>query len=306
MAVPDPMPPPGARSRRSALPSPDDLARRLAGLRPNRQDLLRPVLASPREHVLSSSRTLAAKLGVDPATVVRLTRDLGFVRYRDFQHYLQELAIAHATSLDTMSASKSRGTSLAAHIRESMDADQHQIQRLRHSQVEERIAALARRMHAARRLLLVGGDLATSLVVYLRYHLLLLGLPVQAATGGGESGALARAADNKDLLLAFSFRRCLRQTVEAVRQARAQGAYCVGITDTFVSPLARFAHESFLTPVDSPTYGASYAAPICLLNGIIAACGYFPSGRTRRLLVKLTQEQRSGSRWYTEPTSPLR
>jgi RpiR family carbohydrate utilization transcriptional regulator len=42
------------------------------------------------------------------------------------------------------------------------------------------------------------------------------------------------------LLIAMSFRRSLRQTVEGLRQARANEAFCIGIADTLVSPIARF------------------------------------------------------------------
>jgi len=73
----------------------------------------------------------------------------------------------------------------------------------------------------------------------------------------------------------MSFRRGLRMTVEGLRQARVNGAYCIGIADTLVSPIARFANECFIASVETPSFGASYAAPMCLLNGVLTAVGHY-------------------------------
>jgi RpiR family transcriptional regulator, carbohydrate utilization regulator len=285
-------------SRRDADGFAPSVGKSLERLSRKRQELIRPVLENPREFVLLSARSLAQRLRVDPATAVRTVQGMGFATYRDFQTYLHELSISQATSLDTMRASKAKGSSLPAHVRETVDHNLHNLQRLRNSLDYERLAALVKRIYSARRILIFGGDLAAILVGYLRYHLLFLGLPVWGAISTGETLHLAQAAGKKDLVIAISYRRGLRQTVEGVQQARANGAYCVGITDTSVSPIARFSHEAFITSVESPSFGASYVAPICLLEGIVAACGYYPSASARELLRKNASEQRQGFRWY--------
>jgi DNA-binding MurR/RpiR family transcriptional regulator len=263
-----------------------------------RQELIRPILENPREFVLLSARSLAQRLHVDPATAVRTVQSMGFSSYRDFQSYLHELSISQATSLDTMRASKAKGSSLTAHVRETVEHNLHNLQRLRNTLDYERLAALAKKIYAARRILILGGDLAATLVGYLQYHLLFLGLPVFGATSTGETLHLTQAVGKKDLIIAISYRRGLRQTVEGLQQAHSNGAYCVGITDTLVSPIARFSDESFITSVESPSFGASYVASMCLLEGIVAACGYYPSADARKLLRKNAAEQRQGFRWY--------
>jgi RpiR family transcriptional regulator, carbohydrate utilization regulator len=265
-----------------------------------RQELIRPVLENPSEFVLLSARSLAQRLRVDPATTVRIVRSMGFRNYRDFQYYLHELSISRATSLDTMRTSRAERRTLATHVSEVVDGNLANLQRLRNSLASERVSALAGRIYRARRILIFGGDLAAVLVGYLQYHLRFLGLPVFGATSTGETLHLAQAADKRDLVIAVSYRRGLRQTVEGMQQARANGAYCIGITDSFVSPIARFSHETFITSVESPSFGASYVAPICLLEGIVAACGYYPNSAARQLLRKNASEQRQGFRWYQQ------
>jgi DNA-binding MurR/RpiR family transcriptional regulator len=100
------------------------------------------------------------------------------------------------------------------------------------------------------------------------------------------------------LVIAISFRRGLRQTIEGAQQARIRGAYCVGIADTYVSPLARECDEVFLASIESTTFGASYTAPIALLNATLAAVGQYRRAQTLALAKEIAEEQRKGFRWY--------
>ena len=277
-----------------------DLAKTFGLLSLKRQELFRPVLENPRDYVLLNVRELAHKLKVDPATALRVAMKMGFGSYREFQHYLHELSVSQATSLDTMGTSKTKGSDLSAHVREAVDVDVRNLQKFRNALDTDRIAAVAKKIHRARRIIILGGDLATNLVGFLHYHLILLGFPVVTATSSGEAAHLSSSSGKGDLLIAMSFRRGLRQTVEGLRQARANGAYCIGIADTLVSPIARFANECFIASVETPSFGASYAAPMCLLNGILTAVGHYDRRRSMELLKKAAEEQRTGFRWFRE------
>jgi DNA-binding MurR/RpiR family transcriptional regulator len=225
---------------------------------------------------------------------------MGFGSYREFQHYLHELSVSQATSLDTMGTSKTKGSDLSAHVREAVDVDVRNLQKFRNTLDTDRIAAVAKKIHRAKRIIILGGDLATNLVGFLHYHLILLGFPAVTATSSGEAAHLSGSSGKDDLLIAISFRRGLRQTVEGLRQARANGAYCIGIADTMVSPIALFANECFIASVETPSFGASYAAPMCLLNGILTAVGHYDRQRSMQLLKKAADEQRTGFRWFRE------
>jgi DNA-binding MurR/RpiR family transcriptional regulator len=280
------------RSRRT--PSPSEC---LLQLSPKRQELIRPVFDSPREYVLLSTRRLAQKLDVDSATAVRIVQGMGFGSYKEFQRFLYELAIFQATSLDTMSEAAAGDSTPGARAREAVEQDIRNLQQLRTNLEFERIEQLANRIHDAARILILGGELAANLVRFLHYHLLQLGLPAVRGTGAGEMIHLTRSAGKRDLVLGVSFRRCLRQTVEGMKQAGAGGAHCVAITNTFVSPLARWADEFFVVSVESTSFGFSYAAPQALLSAIVAACGYCRPETNRPILKKVAEEQRKGFRW---------
>jgi DNA-binding MurR/RpiR family transcriptional regulator len=276
-----------------------NLQERIANLTAKRQEVLRPVLEHPRGFVLLSVRAMAKRLNTDPATIVRIVRVLGFASFREFQKYLHDLSIAFATSADTMQPDSSeRGR--YAYVADSIERDLKNLQGLKNSLDAARLTELAKRLYASRRIILVAGDLAAYLAKYLEYQTSLLGLPVFAATSPGRISHLTRSLTKDDLVVAISFRRGLVQTVEGARMACQREAYCVAITDTYLSPLARIAHETFLASIETTSFGASYAAPVALANALLAACGQVRRAETMEIVREISEEQRHGSRWFRE------
>jgi DNA-binding MurR/RpiR family transcriptional regulator len=285
-------------ARNQTQPPAINLPERIEQLSAKRQEVIRPILEHPREFVLLSVRAIAKRLHTDPATVVRIVRGLGFSSYRAFQHHLHELSLAFATSLDTMQDG-GRDANMPSYVRDSLGQDLKNLQGLKNSLDAQRLASLAKRFYEARRILILGSDLAALLAEYLEYQMSLLGLPIFSATSAGRITHLARIVTKQDLVLGITFRRGLRQTIEGVQHARAHGAYCVGISDTYLSPLARECDELFIASTESTSFGASYVAPISLLNAILAACAQYRRPQTLALLKEIAEEQRKGFRWYS-------
>lgn len=263
-----------------------------------RRETIRPVLENPQDFVLLSARAFGKRLGIDAATVVRIAQKIGFATYRDFQRYLHGISIARATSLDAMMASLPPDGGIIRLIRDSLDRDSANLNSLRHSIDLEALAALAARFYKSSRILIFAGDLAATLAAYLEHQLTILSLPVVSATTWGRIMHLSRSAGRKDLVIAISFRKGLRQTVEGLQQAHGRGAYCVGLTDTYVSPIAQSCDQVFLASIEAPPFGASYIAPMAVLNAMLVACANHRRSRTLSLLRAADREERQGSRWY--------
>src|ERR1700682_1407699 len=187
------------------------LAERSVKLSIKRQEIIRPIVEHPREFVLLSVRALAKRLKTDPATIIRIVHGLEFGSYKEFQHHLHELSLVYATSQDTMLKSQP-GDSKHSAVTECVYADLKNLQGFKNSVEPARYTALAKRIYATRRVVLIAGDLATVLADYLGYQLNLLGLPIFVATSAGAVTHTVRAMTKKDVLIAISFRRGLRQT----------------------------------------------------------------------------------------------
>jgi DNA-binding MurR/RpiR family transcriptional regulator len=148
----------------------------------------------------------------------------------------------------------------------------------------------------------VGVDLAASLAWFLAYGLTPLGFAAEAPVG--STGNLQHKIDlltPKDLLVAISFGKCLRETVEAVDRARGRGIPTFGITDSGTTPIALHCDDHLVASTSSPSFTGSYVAPIALLNTIIVACAHLRPKRALAMLSRTEQEYRTGRRWYQEP-----
>jgi RpiR family carbohydrate utilization transcriptional regulator len=283
---------------RSPVSSPN-LAQSIEKLTIKRQEIIRPILEHPREYVLLSVRAMAQRLKTDPATIVRIVQGLGFSSYREFQHHLHELSIAFATPVDTMQSASS-DSSMPAVVHQSLAQGVKNLHALKNSLDAKRLARVARRFYNAKRIVLFAADGAAILAEYLEYQLSILGLPIIAVASAGGMTHIARVVNKRDVVVAISFRRGLRQTVEGAQQARAHGAYCIGIADTYLSPLARVCNEVFLASVDAASFGVSFTAPILLLDAIIATCGQYRRPLTLAVAKEIAEEQRKGFRWYNQ------
>jgi DNA-binding MurR/RpiR family transcriptional regulator len=276
------------------LPVPLRLLEQLSG---KRQDIIRPVLESPREFVLLNVRDMAHRLATAPTTIVRIVQAMGLGSYKDFQHYLHNLSVTSATILDSMQAAGNTAQP-PKFLRDSRKLIQQNLEFVLDHVDLQQVLKTATRIHEANRILLLGGDMASSLVNYMEYHLTIAGLPVVAAVAPGRATHLARSADEGDIVIGVSFRRGLRMTIEGIERARKNGAYCVGITDSMLSPLARFSNELFIVPINSLSFAASYVAPFALIDLITAGVGSLRRKQVVDRLKEADQEQKHGYRWY--------
>ena len=125
--------------------------------------------------------------------------------------------------------------------------DLRNLQSLQSSIDTRRVIQLAKLVKRARRIVVVGIDLAASLSWHLSYGLMSLGFAAEGPVGGtGNIQKRVRSLTSKDLLIAISFKQGLRETVEAALRAKKQGVPTFGITDGTDTPIARIC-DSFCT-----------------------------------------------------------
>jgi DNA-binding MurR/RpiR family transcriptional regulator len=268
----------------------------------SRRRLIREILDKHEETFFLSSRELAKRYNVDAATIVRTIQALGYERFADFAADLRQHFVNHITPYTVLKAATQEKRSVTQQIQHCLERDVESLSVLRSSLEAGRAVDLAKRIHGARNILVVGVDLAASLAWFLAYGLIPLGFAAEAPVG--STGNLQHKIDlltSKDLLVAISFGKCLRETVEAVDRAGGRGIPTFGITDSDTTPIALHCDEYLLTPTSSPSFTGSYVAPMALLNTIIVACAHLRPKRALAMLSRTEQEYRTGRRWYQEP-----
>jgi RpiR family transcriptional regulator, carbohydrate utilization regulator len=263
-----------------------------------RRHLIQAILASSDETFFLSSHQLARRYRVNPATIIRTIQVLGYRRFADFAEEMREHFIAHLTPYTILEASvRSTGT-IADRMRHTLEQDRRHLGALSTRSSLAGILDLAKRIHRARRVVVVGVDLAATLASYLAYALLPLGVDAEAPIG--SSGNLyhkIRTLTDKDLVIGISFGRCLKETVDALKRAHDRSVPTFGITDAQSTPVARHADAHLTVSIASAAFTGSYVAPMALLNALLVACAHVKPQRALALLRQSEAEYRSGPRW---------
>lgn len=290
------------RQKASSLPLDIRVAQARDHLSGRRQKLIEAIVENAEETFFLSSRELARRFHVDAATIVRTIQAIGYERYADFTVDLRRYFLARVSPYAVLKAETSKGRDLADHIARSLDRDLDNVTRLKTQLDLDAVTELARAIHKAPRILVVGVDLAASLAGLLAYALLPLGFSAEAPVGSaGNLRHKVRVLGKGDLLIAISFGRCLRETVDAVIHTRSRGVTTFGITDSASTPLARHCDGYLSASIASPLYTGSYAAPVALINSIVTACSQIQPNRSLARLRQSEEEYFAGDRFYEEP-----
>src|SRR5581483_9155562 len=101
----------------------------------------------------------------------------------------------------------------------------------------------------------------------------------------------------RDLLIAFSFGRCLQTTVDAVLHARENKVFTFGITDSDKTPIARFCDSFWVASIANPSFHGSYVAPLAAIDALLVSCAHMQPKRSLALLRRKDRDSRA--RWYS-------
>jgi DNA-binding MurR/RpiR family transcriptional regulator len=289
--------PPENSDARTMLESRFDKAQ--TNLSASRRRLLSQILAEADETFFLSSRELGRRYNVDSATIVRTVQALGYKKFADFAHDLRNHFVTQITPYTALRAATQKKRSVADYVSQSLEQDVKNITSLKSQIDTNKIVELAKQINKTRRIIVVGIDFAASLAISLAYGLVRVGRDAEAPTG--SSGSIQNKINvltEKDMLIAISFGKCLRETVEAAQQARRRNIPTFGITDSDRSPIGLICDQHVTASTERASFIDSYVAPTAVTNAILVACAHSQPKRALKMLEQFDKESASARRWY--------
>jgi len=272
-----------------------------AELSTSRQKLLQQILDESNETFFLSSREMGKRYNVDSATIIRTVQVLGYEKFADFAHDLREHFVTMITPYSAMKAAEQTDRTVADRVRQSVEKDVQNLNSFRAALDADKIVEIANRVNMAQRIVVIGIDFAASLAGSLAYGLVRLGFDADAPIG--SSGLIQnrmKILTPKDLLIAISFGRGLRATIEAVKTARRQNVPSFGITNGDATPIAKYCDSFLIATIARTSFIDSYVAPVAALNAILVACAHSQSERSLEHLRKFDEEYASSDRWFQD------
>ncbi len=272
------------RKRANGPSSLEQLSRLLAELKAGTAELkvgrralevLDGMITYPKQSAISSISHLAEIFDVNPSTLTRLAKSLGYKGFAELQKVFRDYTAGtehfysrRAGQLFERDESHHKGVNLATQIANEETRNITNMVDNLNSQTLDRVVDL---LADAPRIRTHGLRQSYPIANYLSYGLGLIrnNVSVLSIAEHGIIHGLAQLEPG-DLLFTIGCAPYTRSTVTAAQIAREQGIEVVTITDNHASPLAASARYIFISPTSGSFFSNSMSASLVLIEVLLS------------------------------------
>lgn len=218
---------------------------------------------------------LGATVGVSESTVVRFAAELGFSGYPALQSDLQELIRSKLTSVQRMQSASVR-IAQDEILETVLNADSAMIKATLDQTSKENFNRAVAAINKARNIYILGVRSAATLANFLAFYFRPVYDNVVLVDSARASEVFEQIfrIDKRDICIAISFPRYSNQTINALHFIHDKGATVISITDSELSPIARFADCLLIARSTMASFVDSLVAPLSLINALIVAATF--------------------------------
>lgn len=265
----------------------------------SQRKLLEYILAHDDESVFLNIEDLAKKVNVSEATVVRLSKTLGFRGFPEFQRELRLLFRNKLTTTSRLQRTVRKVRDEEDVLIKVLQTDIDNISTTLKGISIQEFRQFIKFIDSADRVIVVGLRSVHSLAIFLGIALEFLQKNVWVIQPGiGDMWDRLSGLKKGDLVIGISFPRYTKQTVEVLRFAKEKGVKTLAITDSPISPLAQYADHTLTAQYKMDSFIESFTAPLSLINAIVTALGVHDKKRTMRSLKELEKVWESQQVYY--------
>jgi DNA-binding MurR/RpiR family transcriptional regulator len=229
-----------------------------------------------RLHYDKAAFMTAAKLGitvgVSESTVVRFATELGYPGYPALQRAMQEMIRSRLTSTQRIQQAGElldQDDMLGA----VLDTDIENLREMEAHADRDAFNDAVERIQKARNIYILGVRSSSFVAGYLNFymHLLFENVTLVQSNAAGEILEQLFRIGPGDVLIAISFPRYSKVTINTVKFARDRGATIVAMTDNDLSPIYQMSDAALLAPCEMISFVDSMAAPVSVINALLLA-----------------------------------
>lgn len=228
------------------------------------------ILYNYERAILMSVNKISQDSGVSEATIIRFTYKLGFDGYKEFQKALVNSTKYSLTTLkrfNTMSE-----LSYSELIYSSFHRDITDINNTFLSFKPEIMAKAVELVGKSRNIHILAMRSSNILASYLAYYMKLLSFNVIVIEGTQmEPFEQVMNISEEDTLIAISYPRYSRRTVETVKIAKEKKCNIISITDSDTSPINKYSDVSLIAYTSMTSFIDSLVSPLSLINIFLLA-----------------------------------
>ena len=213
---------------------------------------------------------LGATAGVSESTVVRFATELGYDGYPQLQKALHEMVRSKLTSVQRIEVTSDRmdGSDIVGSV---LSSDIEMIRSTLEKTSRENFNCAVQAINHASRIYILGVRSSAALASFLAFYFNFVFDNVVLVDTASSSEIFEQMfrINKDDVLIAISFPRYSKQTVDALRFASDRQATIIALTDSQSSPIASFATHLLIARSDMASFVDSLVAPLSLINALI-------------------------------------
>ncbi len=213
-------------------------------------------------------------VGVSESTVVRFAAELGYDGYPGMQRALQEMIRTKLTSVQRMEVGNDRISSQDV-LPTVLQSDIENIRSTMEENSVEEFHAAVNAIVNARRIYILGVRSSAAIASFMAFYFNLMFDNVKLVSTNSASEVFEQMlrVSPEDAVIAISFPRYSKRTVQAMKYSADKGAEVIAITDSPDSPLVNSASHTLYARSDMVSFVDSLVAPLSLINALIVAVG---------------------------------
>ena len=255
------------------------ISRAYPTLSPQLQRLSRYAIDKPHDLALGTVAAVAQANSVQPSSMIRFARALGFDGFSQmqqvFQSHLVERSTPYLERIEKMRRSRKPAPQAGGVLHQFVDEAVDELRQLEDNVDTDAIGAAARMLVEAPQIHVLAQRRAFPVACYLAYALNQLELPAHLLDGlGGMLNEFAHGIRAGDALLVASFRNYTPAVVETAQACRARGVSVIANTDSRLSPLKPAADLCFELGDDSTRPFRSLVGPLCFAQALVVSTGH--------------------------------
>lgn len=252
---------------------------RFQDLSPHLQRIARHALDEPNQFALQTIAVIAAKLDIQPSTLIRFAKEFGYDGFSSMQQIFKLRLIEGGGSYrervyEARASARAEGHEGPSPLDDCIDTLIASLEALRRDIRPQELAHAVQLCARARHIYVAGLRRSRPIATYFAYGLTRLERRCSLLDfGGGMAPQQVANMGHDDLLIAIAFTPYTKGVVDVVRDASFRNLPILSITDTPTSPLAVNATRSFC--VDNEPGGAfrPISGAIGLVQAIIVSLG---------------------------------
>jgi len=231
---------------------------------------------------------LGKEIGVSGSTIVRFAVTLGYNGFPELQSALQDMIKEQLTTVNKLKQSINNVYKDKNLLYQVLQSDLDNLEKTINEISPQSFEQFVNLILKAEVIYIVGLRTAASMALFFNQALSLFMRNTKSITYGTEDLFEQIAGINeKDLLIAISFPRYTRRTVEIVEIANKKDAKTAAITDNILSPIAQKANVSLIARSNLNSFINSFTAPLSIVNAIVTAVSIKKGKQTFKKLSEL-------------------